>query len=204
MQRADKLERVAVQRICVFTGSSLGARSEYAVATKNLAEELVSRDLELVYGGANVGLMGTLADTVLELGGHVIGVIPESLVSKEVAHQRLSELRVVASMHQRKAEMAELASGFIALPGGVGTIEETFEIFTWAQLGMHTKPCGLLNVAGYFDQLVAFLEHSVRERFLKEVHREMLLVEEDPKILLDAFNQYASPKVEKWIDRNQN
>jgi uncharacterized protein (TIGR00730 family) len=193
-----------VGRICVFAGSSPGARRDYAVAARDLAEELVSRDLGLVYGGANVGLMGTLADTVLELGGHVIGVIPESLVSKEVAHGRLSDLRVVGSMHERKAQMAELSSGFVALPGGVGTIEETFEILTWAQLGMHGKPCGLLNVAGYYDPLVAFLEHSVRERFLEEVHRTMLLVAECPKVLLDAFDRYAPPEVEKWIDRRQS
>lgn len=191
-------------RICVFTGSSPGARADYADAARNLAAELVCRDLELVYGGADVGLMGTLANAALELGGHVIGVIPESLVSKEVAHRHLSELRVVRSMHERKAQMAELSLGFIALPGGVGTLEETFEILTWTQLGMHDKPCGLLNVAGYYDKLVAFLEHAVAERFLKEAHRQILLVEDDPKALLDAFRGWTPPAAEKWIDREQS
>jgi uncharacterized protein (TIGR00730 family) len=190
-----------MQRICVFTGSSPGARPEYALAAQSLAAELVSRNVELVYGGARVGLMGVLADSVLELGGHVIGVLPEFLVSKEVAHGHLSELRIVTSMHERKAEMAELASGFIALPGGVGTLEEAFEVLTWAQLGMHAKPCGLLNVAGYFDQLVGFLEHAVRERFLKEAHRQLLLVEQDPKTLLARFSQHKPREVDKWIDR---
>lgn len=189
-------------RICVFTGSSPGARPEYASAAESLAQELVSRNFELVYGGANVGLMGVLADAVLGLGGRVIGVIPESLASKEVAHRGLSELRIVSSMHERKAQMAELASGFVALPGGIGTLEETFEILTWAQLGMHEKPCGLLNVAGYYDRLVEFLEHSVKERFLRDAHRGMLLVERDPKRLLDAFSRYAPPVVEKWLDRD--
>ncbi len=154
-----------------------------------------------MYGGASVGLMGTLADKVLALGGRVIGVIPESLVSKEVAHQHLSDLRVVNSMHERKAEMAQLASGFIAMPGGVGTIEETFEILTWAQLGIHSKPCGLLNVAGYYDQLIAFLEHCSKERFLKDVHRAMLLVESEPRALLTAFAEHAPASTSKWLDR---
>ena len=193
-----------MRRICVFTGSNPGARSDYAAAAEKLAGELVARDVELVYGGGNVGLMGTLADAVLGLGGRVTGVIPEALVAREVAHQHLSELRVVSSMHERKAQMAELASGFVALPGGAGTLEETFEVFTWAQLGLHEKPCGLLNVAGYFDPLIAFLDHSVRERFLSDAHRAMLLVENDPKLLLDSFDEYKAPEVDKWIDRDSS
>jgi len=192
-----------VKRICVFTGSSPGAGSEYAAAARNLAKELVTRNLELVYGGARVGLMGTLADSVLELGGGVIGVIPEALSSREVAHSGLSDLRVMNSMHERKAEMADLASGFIALPGGVGTLEEIFEVFTWAQLGIHAKPCGLLNISGYFNSLLEFLEHSVRERFLKPSHQKLLLVEETAGELLDAFSEYSPIQIDKWIDREK-
>lgn len=193
-----------MKRICVFTGSSPGARADYGAAARTLAEELVSREIELVYGGARVGLMGMLADRVLELGGHVIGVIPDSPVLLDVAHKSLSELRVVNSMHERKAMMVDLASGFIAMPGGVGTIEEIFEVVTWAQLGMHAHPCGLLNVAGYYDALIAFLEHSVSERFLKEIHREMLLVEQEPASLLDAFADHVPARVGKWVDRDSN
>lgn len=187
----------------MFAGSSPGANPAYAAAARRLGRELASREIEVVYGGARVGLMGILADTVLEREGRVIGVIPDALVAKEVAHQGLSELRVVASMHERKATMAELASAFVALPGGAGTIEETFEVFTWAQLGMHAKPCGILNVDGYYDHVVAFLEHAVRERFLKSEHQEILVVEEEPELLLDAFTRHVPPGVEKWIDRTQ-
>ena len=178
-----------MKRICVFTGSSPGAGSEYAAAARNLAKELVTRNLELVYGGARVGLMGTLADSVLELGGGVIGVIPEALSSREVAHSGLSDLRVMNSMHERKAEMADLASGFIALPGGVG---------------IHAKPCGLLNISGYFNSLLEFLEHSVRERFLKPSHQKLLLVEETAGELLDAFSEYSPIQIDKWIDREND
>ena len=190
--------------ICVFTGSSPGARGDYAAAATALAEELVARGLDLVYGGANVGLMGTIADRVLELGGRVTGVIPESLVEWEVAHRGLTELRVVSSMHERKSLMADLSAGFIALPGGVGTLEETFEVLTWAQLGMHEKPCGLLNVAGYYDPLIDFLQHAVDERFLKNVHRELLMVEDSAASLLDAFASYQAPTVDKWVDRTND
>lgn len=193
-----------MKRVCVFTGSSPGARPDYAAAAERLALELVSRDLELVYGGARVGVMGTLADAVLTLGGLVIGVIPAALVSKEVAHDGLTELRVVASMHERKAQMAELSSGFVALPGGVGTLEELFEVLTWAQLGLHEKPCGLLNVAGYYDGLIHFLDHAVGERFLRKTHRDLLIVEEEPAALLDAFQEYAPARSDKWIDRDSS
>jgi uncharacterized protein (TIGR00730 family) len=187
--------------ICVFAGSSPGRGPEYVAAAERLGEALVTRGYGLVYGGARVGLMGTVADTVLRLGGSVIGVIPESLVKKEVAHRELTELRVVTSMHERKAVMSDLASSFIALPGGLGTLEEMFEVFTWAQLGMHRKGCGLLNVAGYYDQLLSFLHHAVEERFLRDAHRDMLIIESDPGLLIDALSQYEAPVVEKWIDR---
>lgn len=202
--KTEKLPTVDAKAICVFTGSSPGARGDYAAAAISLAEELVARGFDLVYGGANVGLMGTIADRVLELGGRVTGVIPESLVEWEVAHRGLTELRVVSSMHERKALMADLSTGFVALPGGVGTLEETFEVLTWAQLGMHEKPCGLLNVAGYYDPLIEFLQHAVDERFLKEVHRELLMVEDNAEALLDAFASYQAPTVDKWVDRTND
>lgn len=147
--------------------------------------------------------MGIVADTMLEAGGQVIGVIPAALVQKEVAHEGLSDLRIVSSMHERKAQMATLADGFVALPGGMGTLEEPCEILTWAQLGMHDKPCGLLNVCGYYTGLLQFLAHAVEERFLKAVHQTMLIVEETPHALLDWFATHQAPTVEKWIDRGQ-
>src|ERR1043166_5984731 len=163
--------------ICVFTGSRHGASPKYAEATKQFAEELVKRGLGVVYGGGNVGLMHVLANTVLQNGGYVIGVIPDALVSKEVAHAGLSELCVVHSMHERKALMAELAAGFIALPGGIGTMEEFFEVLSWAQLGLHAKPCGILNTIGYFDSIVEFLDSAVAEDFVKPKDRALLIVE---------------------------
>ncbi len=159
------------------------------------------RGLSLVYGGAKVGLMGAVADSVLKAGGEVIGVIPEGLVAKEVAHQGLSELRVVSSMHERKRQMSDLADGFIALPGGMGTIEELTEILTWAQLGMHGKPAGILNVAGYFDHLLKFMDHAVSEQFLKEIHRKMMLVTARPEEMIDLFKAYQAPMVDKWVNR---
>lgn len=192
-----------LKRICVFTGSSPGARPEYLDAARVLGRLLAEQNCELVYGGANIGLMGAVADAVLQHRGHVIGVIPEALVEKEVAHRRLSDLRVVASMHERKALMAELSDAFIGLPGGLGTIEEFFEVLTWAQLGMHRKPCGLLNVCGYYEQIVQFLDHAVGERFLKPEHRAILMVEQEPQILLDRFRRYLAPQVDKWLDRSK-
>ena len=168
-----------------------------------MAGELVSRELELVYGGGNVGLMGIVADAVLERGGHVIGVIPEALVAREVVHEALPDLRVVESMHARKALMADLSDAFISLPGGIGTLEECFEVFTWAQLGMHAKPCALLDVDGYYAPLIRFLQQSVEERFLRAEHLEMLLLGEDPATLLDACDAYRPPPTEKWIDRDE-
>jgi uncharacterized protein (TIGR00730 family) len=193
-----------MKRVCVFCGSSPGANLQYAAVTKQLGKILARRGLTLVYGGGNVGLMGVLADAVLKDGGHVIGVIPQSLVDREVAHAGLPDLRIVASMHERKALMADLADGFIALPGGIGTLEEFCEILTWAQLGLHQKPCGLINVAGYFDHLMAFLDHSVGERFLRPEHRGMVLVEGDPEKLLDHLDAYRPPLLEKWIDRSSS
>ncbi len=188
-------------RICVFTGSSPGARAEYALAAEQFGRELVSRGYGLVYGGGKVGLMGALADAVLDSGGKVIGVIPKVLLAKEVAHGRLTELRVVASMHERKAMMADLADAFVALPGGLGTLEELCEILTWAQLGLHAKPCGLLNVCNYFDGLLAFLDHAVEERFLKSQHRALIIEADTPSDLLDRLASFRPQPVEKWIDR---
>jgi hypothetical protein len=185
----------------VFAGSSAGARPEYLDAAQHLARALVQRQIVLVYGGARVGLMGALANAVLSAGGDVIGVIPERLVSKEVAHDGLADLRVVASMHERKATMAELADAFIALPGGWGTLEEFFEILTWAQLGLHRKPCGLLNVCGFWGGLLSFIDHSIDERFVRRENRSMVLVSDQPDELLQLFDKYVPPLVEKWIDR---
>jgi uncharacterized protein (TIGR00730 family) len=189
----------APRRICIYCGSSRGRDPAYADGARALARALVRRGLGLVYGGASVGLMGVVADEVLALGGSAIGVIPRSLQRKELAHAGLTELIVTSSMHERKARMAELADGFIALPGGVGTLEELFEIWTWAQLGIHARPCGLLNVAGYFDALAGFLDRAVDEGFVRPPHRAMLLVESDPDRLLDRFAAYAPPRVEKWL-----
>jgi uncharacterized protein (TIGR00730 family) len=191
-----------MRRLCVFCGSSPGANSQYAALARRLGGLLARRGLGLVYGGGNVGLMGVLADAVLQDGGQVIGVIPQALVDLEVAHNGLSDLRIVGSMHERKALMAELADGFIALPGGIGTLEEFCEILTWAQLGLHQKPCGLINVAGYFDHLMAFLDHSVDQRFLRPEHRRMVLVDAEPEMLLDRLRTYRPPQLAKWIDRS--
>ncbi len=189
-----------MKRICVFLGSSAGLRPEYADAAQQLGRELVRRRLGLVYGGADVGLMKILADAVLADCGEVIGVIPKMLVEKEIAHQGLTELFVVDSMHQRKATMADLADGFIGLPGGLGTFEELFEVLTWAQLGLHAKPCGLLDVCGYFSQLIQFLDYAVTERFVRQENRELLLCATEPAKLLDLFEEFRPIHVPKWID----
>jgi uncharacterized protein (TIGR00730 family) len=186
-----------MRRVCVFCGSSVGARPEYAEAARALARELTRRGIGLVYGGSRVGVMYEIAATALEAGGEVIGVIPQELVDKEVAFTGLSDLRIVGSMHERKALMAELSDGFIALPGGLGTIEELLEVLAWAQLGLHKKPCGLLNVCHYFDALVGFLNHAVGQRFIKPEHLGMLLIEEDPEALLARFGRYHAPSVDK-------
>jgi uncharacterized protein (TIGR00730 family) len=191
-----------VQRVCVFCGSSPGARPEYTEATEDLGQLLVKNGITLVYGGATVGLMGRLADTVLSEGGEAIGVIPRALVEREIAHLGLTDLHVVDSMHERKALMAELSDAFIALPGGLGTLDELFEIYTWAQLGMHRKPCGLLNVEGYYRQVADFLDHAVAERFVRDEHRDMLIVEEDTATMLERLQGFdAAAVTPKWIDR---
>ncbi len=187
----------------MFTGSRRGALTAYRDAAKQLAEALVERGFGLVYGGGNVGLMNVIADAVLDLGGHVTGVIPDSLVSKEVAHRGLSALRVVHSMHERKALMAELSNGFVALPGGIGTMEEFFEVLSWAQLGLHEKPCGLLNVAGYYDSLIEFLDRAVQEDFIKPKHRALLLVEKEPAKLLDRFEEFLREHPATRFDSRQ-
>lgn len=188
-----------MKRICVYCGSNPGRLPAYREAARELGYELVRRGLGLVYGGGGIGVMGAVADAVLERGGEVVGVIPHSLATREVAHAGLTDLQVVASMHERKARMAELADGFIALPGGWGTLEELFEMLTWAQLGMHEKPCGLLNVAGYFDHLGAFLEHAMEQRFVREENRPMVMMETEGTALLDRFAAYRAPRVRKWI-----
>jgi len=188
------------KRFCVFTGSRHGTREEYADSARSLAHELVRRSYGLVYGGGNVGLMGVVADEVLRLGGHVTGVIPDLLVNKEVAHKGLSELRVVTSMHERKAVMAQLSDGFIAMPGGIGTMEEFFEVLSWAQLRIHNKPCGLLNAADYYHDLIQFLDHTVEEDFLRAKHRALLLVESDPTKLLDRFEAFITEHAAQRFD----
>lgn len=187
-----------MRRICVYCGSNPGARPEYAAAAKQLADVLVRHEIELVYGGADKGIMGIIADAVLEQGGKVHGVIPQMLMDKEIAHRGLTELHVVASMHERKTMMAALSDGFIAMPGGYGTLEEIIEIVTWGQLRFHDKPCGLLNVDGFFDHLLAYLDHANGEGFLRRENRDMLLVDADPVALIQQFELYAAPHVEKW------
>ena len=189
-------------KICVFTGSRHGSRPAYIEAAKRLGRLLVERGYGLVYGGGNVGLMNVIANTMLGLQGDVTGVIPDTLVSKEVAHQGLSDLRVVSSMHERKAVMAELSIGFIALPGGIGTMEEFFEVLSWAQLGIHEKPCGLLNVAGYYDSLINFMNHAAEQDFIKPKHRALMIVESDPEKLLDRFDSFLLAHRAKRFDRS--
>jgi len=191
---------LAIKRICVFCGSSPGARSEYTQAAQQLGRVLAESHLGLVYGGGRVGIMGAVADAALQAGGEVIGVIPEKLFRKEgVAHTNLSKLHIVDSMHDRKALMAELADAFIALPGGLGTIEEFFEVLTWAQLGLHRKPCGLLDVCHYYDKLLEFLDYAVSQRFVKHEHRAMVLIAETPEVLLPQLREFQVPQVDKWI-----
>ena len=192
-----------MKRVCVFAGSSSGARSQYGDAARGLGAALLARKLGLVYGGGAVGLMGLLADTVLEGRGQVIGVIPRPLVHREVAHTGLSELRVVASMHERKAQMAQLSDAFIALPGGLGTLEELFEIWTWAQLGIHRKPCGLLNAEGYYDHLLEFLDHAVAEKFIESKNRGMMTLARGGDELLDQLESYQDPGVPRWVEESE-
>lgn len=193
-----------IRSVCVFCGSSLGVRPEYADAARRLGRVLAHRSQRLIYGAGKVGLMGALADAALAAGGEVIGIIPGHLAEWEVAHQGLTRLEVVGSMHERKARMEELSDAFIALPGGLGTFEELFEVLTWAQLGLHRKPFGLLNVAGYYDPLLALLDAGVRERFLRPEHRAMVLEEPgDPDRLLDRLALYTPPFLGKYLDRDE-
>lgn len=190
-------------RICVFCGSNSGARSEYADAAALLATHLVSNGIGIVYGGGKVGLMGKLADAALQAGGEVIGVIPRHLLEKEVAHSKLTELRIVGSMHERKALMADLSDAFIALPGGYGTFEEFCEVITWTQLGLHRKPCGVLNVAGYYDPLLRLFDHATDEQFVSPAHRALVISDEQPKSLVRRLFEYQLPTVGKWIDKDE-
>lgn len=190
-----------MKRICVYCGSNCGSRSEYLETATNLGQCLADRGIGIVYGGAEVGLMGAVAASALNRGGEVIGVIPE-LFAEKVKHNKLSQLHVVPTMHDRKKKMFDLSDGFIALPGGIGTIEEVFEILAWAQLGYHEKPCGILNVCGYFDSMIEFLEHSVSQRFLKKAHREMIMFDKNPNGLLKQFESYKAPTEPKWIKVN--
>jgi uncharacterized protein (TIGR00730 family) len=188
-----------MRRVCVFCGSAKGKRPEYALAAQQLAEALAARGLGLVYGGGHVGLMGVVADAALAAGCEVIGVIPEALRRRELGHEGLTELHVERSMHERKAKMAELADGFIAMPGGLGTLDETFEIWTWAQLGFHAKPVALLDVLGYWTPLIGMVDRMVQEGFVGAEYRNMLLVDDEPTRLLERMHEWRPPEVAKWI-----
>ena len=187
-----------MQNLCVFCGSQVGTNGLYQQAAADLGRLLVQRGYGLVYGGGRVGLMGVIADAVLRDGGEVIGVIPESMVGRELAHPGLTRMHVVPSMHARKARMAELADAFIAMPGGYGTFDEVFEIISWAQLGIHRKPIGFLNVAGFFDALIACIEHAIAEGFITPEHRQLTVMADHPTALLDALAQYIPLPVHPW------
>ena len=191
-----------MRRICVFCGSSGGSRPEYRACAEELGRELVRRKIGLVYGGGNVGLMGAIADEVLKAGGEAIGVIPEHLMSREIGHKQLTKLHIVKSMHERKALMADLSDAFIALPGGFGTFEEFFEVLTWSQLGLHLKPCGIVNVLDYYTPLLAMLDHAVEQNFLKPQNRALVLARKSAGELLNAFEEWRPVHVEKWLDRS--
>jgi len=192
-----------IRRICVFCGSNNGSDPAYTDAARQLGRILGRDGIGLVYGGGSVGLMGEVADSVLAAGGEVIGVIPHALWAREVGHRGLTDLRIVETMHERKAMMADLADAFIALPGGLGTLEEIFEIWTWAQLGLHAKPVGFLDINGFYGPLMQFLDRAVRERFVKEPHRAIALLDGDPERLLARFETWKPPRVEKWITREE-
>ncbi|MCH7702973.1 MAG: TIGR00730 family Rossman fold protein [Planctomycetes bacterium] len=187
-----------MKSICVFCGSNPGVNPVYAEAARELAATLLARGLRLVYGGGSVGLMGIIADAMLTGGGEVVGVLPHSLWKREVGHGGLTKLHLVETMHERKTLMADLSDGFVALPGGAGTLDEAFEIWTWAQLGIHNKPCGLLNIQGFFDALLVYLKHAVGEGFLKSHHLNMLMVDANSTTLLDRFAAYRTPNVPSW------
>ncbi len=192
-----------MQSVCVFCGSSQGNDPAYTQAARSLGRTLAEANVRLVFGGGHVGLMGVISNAALEAGGEVIGIIPKSLVERELAHPGLTDLRIVGSMHERKAMMSDLSEGFIALPGGTGTLEEFFEVLTWAQLGEHRKPCGLLNVAGYYDPLITIFDHMVRKGFLSASNRSLVLVEAEPAALIGRLEEYEPPAKPKWIDRSE-
>ena len=201
MKWRRKNSKISMKSICVFCGSSPGVSAHYADAARALAEEMVKHKIALVYGGGNVGLMGIIADEVMRLGGEATGVIPKALLYKEVGHRALSRLHIVKDMHERKAKMAELSDGFIALPGGIGTLEELFEALTWSQLGFHDKPIGLLNVGGFYDGLVQFIEHLVTQGFLRPEHASLLLHEADAPTLLKQFESFQPKYQDKLLHR---
>ena len=190
-----------MKRVCVFCGSSAGSRPEYRACAEELGAELTRRKIGLVFGGGNVGLMGAVADSVLKAGGEAIGIIPEHLMTREIEHKQLAKLHIVRSMHERKAMMADLCDAFVALPGGFGTLEEFCEVLTWSQLGLHDKPCGIVNVLDYYSPLLAMLDHAVEERFLKPQNRALVLARDTPAELLHAFEEWEPVHVEKWLDR---
>lgn len=190
----------SIQRLCVYCGSSAGTRPAYAEAATAFGRLLAERGIGVVFGGGSIGMMGLVADAALAAGGEVVGVIPHGLAAREVDHTGLTALHKVGTMHERKALMADLSDGFVALPGGLGTLEELMEVWTWAQLGIHRKPVGLLNVAGYFDSLLAFVDHAVAEGFVHEAYRAMLLVRDRSDTLLDALSAYAPPNTPRWLD----
>ena len=193
-----------MKRICVYCGSAVGASSVYVQMAEKLAIELVKRNIELVYGGAQVGVMGSIANSVLAAGGSVIGVLPVGLFRTEVPHDGLTQLIEVSSLHERKAKMAEISDAFIALPGGLGTLEELFEILAWAQLGLHKNPVGILNVNGFYDKMLDYLDHAVAEKFIRLQHREMIVVDADIESMFEKFSQYEPPIGQKWVDLERN
>lgn len=192
-----------MKAVCVFAGSSAGSRPAYADAARLLGVAIARRGAGLVYGGGGTGLMGVVADAVLENGGRVTGVIPAPLVDRELAHHGITALEIVGSMHERKARMADLADAFVALPGGLGTMEELMEIWTWAQLGIHSKPCGLVNAAGYYDQLAGMIDHMVEEGFVANTHRDLVLVDADPEGLMSRIERHVAPRLPRWMEPRQ-
>jgi uncharacterized protein (TIGR00730 family) len=194
----------ALRRICIFCGSSIGRDPAYAKAAHQTGRLLAERGIALVYGGGGTGMMGAVADGCLEAGGQVVGVIPHALRTKELAHAGVTEMIVVESMHERKARMADLADAFVALPGGLGTLEEICEIATWLQLGIHRKPCGILNVAGYYDALIAFLDHAVNMQFLRREYREPLIVEREPAAMLARMSTWTPPETMRWVTSSES
>lgn len=192
---------LSIRRLCVFCGSRHGIDAVFADAARDLGTEMARRGIELVYGGGNVGLMGVVADAILADGGRVTGVIPEALAAKELAHGDIQDLRVVGSMHERKALMAELADAFVAMPGGLGTLEEFFEVLTWGQLGFHHKPVALYNVDGYYDGLLSFVDHAVTRGFVRREHGRMVIAESSVDALLERLVRYRPPEVSKWLER---